>query len=172
LTTITNTEPVSVTTMDEVQDWMTTNSISITSAISLSIDQMGYVSEFTTDETLTSLQIADFEQTFFNKRSEGSMGEDVTSASTITLTEGNLFDITGTTSIDYITTTNWKKGSMICLDFDSDITINHDTSSPASTSAALFLSGNILFAFKAGSTLTLIYNGTYWKEVARMESSP
>lgn len=173
MTTITNSEAASTTTMDEIQSWMTSNSISTTGSISLSIDQMGYVKEFTTAVTLTAAQITSFKQTFFNKRAQGNVGADISSGSTITLTTGNLINITGTTSINYITTTGWKKGSVVCLDFNSGpITINHNSSSPASTSAALFLASNSLFSFKAGSVLTLIYDGTYWREIARMESSP
>lgn len=171
MTTITNAEPVSVTTMEQVQSWMTSNSISTTSSISLEIDQMGYVKEFTTDETLTTAQITDFEQEFFNKRSQGNQGGNVTSADTITLTEGNLITITGTTSITYITTTDWKVGSMICLEFESGtISIIHGGSSAPTNTAAIYLSGSGDAAFGAASTLTLIYDGTYWKEIARMSS--
>jgi len=96
------------------------------------------------------------------------MGTDVTSASTITLTKGNYFNITGTTVIDYITTTTWKAGTTICLQFDSAVTINHNIGSVPANTAALFLNGSGNFSATAGSTLTLIYDGTYWCESSRM----
>ena len=168
MTIITYTEAVEVTTLEQVKDWMTTNSISITGAISLSIDEMGFVKGFDTVETLTAPQIADFITTFFHKRSYGSKGADVASAGTITLTQGNFFDITGTTTIDFITTTLWKQGTPITLQFDSAVTINHDTGSVPANTGALFLDGSVNIAFTAGSTLTVVYDGTYWRETGRM----
>jgi len=154
--------------MDEVQSWMTTNSISITSSISLSVDQQGYVEEFTTAETLTAPQITAFKETFFHKRSHGSKGADIASAGTITLTEGNYFDITGTTAIDHITTTTWKEGTKITLQFDSAVTINHNTATPPANTEALFLNGSVNFSATAGSTLSVVYDGGYWREISRM----
>ena len=154
--------------MDEVQSWMTTNSISTTTSISLSVDESGYVEEFTTAETLTAPQITDFEETFFHKRSHGSKGADVASAGTITLTEGNYFDITGTTAIDYITTTTWREGTSITLQFDSAVTINHNTATPPANTEALFLNGSSNFSATAGSTLTVVYDGGHWREISRM----
>ena len=147
---------------------MTSNSISITTAISLSGDELGYVKEFTTAETLTAPQIADFEETFFHKRSHGNKGTDVTSGGTITLTEGNYFDVTGTTAINYVTTTTWKEGTRITLQFDSAVTINHNTATPPANTGALFLNGSVNFSATAGSTLSVVYDGTYWREISRM----
>lgn len=168
MTTITNDESVVVTTMDEVQTFMTNNSISITESIELSIDQFGYVSELITDATFTAPQIAAFRNEFFNKRSQGNKGDDVASGGTITLTEGNYFNITGTTSIDFITTTLWRIGTPITLQFDSGITLNHDTGSVPANTDPLFLDGNSNVTFVAGSTLTLVYDDAYWREISRM----
>ncbi len=156
--------------MEQVQAWMTTNSIPITGSIELSVDGMGYVKELTTDATFTSPQIASFKRDFFNKRSQGNKGDDIASAGTITLTLGNLFHITGTTTINFITTTTWKTGTMVCFKFDSAITINHNTGSVPSNTFAIFLKGSTNISFNAGSTLTLICDGDYWREIARMES--
>lgn len=154
--------------MDEVQTFMTNNSISITGSISLVLDQLGYVEELITDATFTGPQITAFEDEFFHKRTQGDKGEDVASAGTITLTEGILFDITGVTAIDYITTTTWKKGSVIHLQFDSGITINHDTGTVPVNTEAIFLDGSINAVMTAGSTLTLVFDDIYWREVGRM----
>jgi len=173
VTIITNGETVESTTIPDVQAWFTNEGIDITGkSLSLNIDLMGYVSSLDVDVTMTAQQITDFEEQFFNKRDQGNKGTDIASASTITLTNGNLFKITGTTTIDYITTTGWKLGSIICLDFPNDITLNHNTGSPPVNTEPLFLSDESLFDFKGGSTLTLVYDDTYWREIARMESSP
>ncbi len=168
MTTITNTQPYEYYTMDEVQTFMTNNGISITGSIELTLDQLGYVQELITDATFSGPQITAFEDQFFHKRTQGNMGEDIASAGTITLTEGTLFNITGTTSIDYITTTTWKKGSVIYLQFDSGITIDHDTGTVPVNTEALFLNGSVNAVLTAGSTLTLIFDNVYWREVGRM----
>lgn len=168
MTTIINTEAVTVTTMDDVKTWMTNNSIPITGSIELAIDLWGYVQSIVTDATFSAPQIQAFEEEFFNKRIEGSKGSDVASAGTTTLTEGNYFDITGAVAIDFITITLWRTGSTITLQFDSGITLNHNTGSVPGSTAALFLNGSVNGVFTAGSTLTLRYDGTYWREIARM----
>lgn len=169
MTTITNDEAVPITTIEQIQTWMVGHAISITTSISLSIDQMGYVKDFTTDETLTEDQITSFRETFLNKRFQGNMGADVTSSQTITLTQGNLFSITGTTTIDYITTSGWKTGSIVCLKFlAGTIQLTHDATSVPAITAAMFLSTSSNGLFSAGSVLTLIYDGEYWREISRM----
>lgn len=168
MTVVTLTEAVENTTMEQVQAWMTLNSIPTTGAISLAIDEWGFVKEFDTVETLTAPQIADFMEIFFNKRLNGNKGEDVASAGTITLSEGNFFDITGAVTIDFITTTNWKEGTTVCLQFNTGITLNHDTGSVPANTDPLFLDGSANATFTAGSTLTLIYDVTHWRELARM----
>jgi hypothetical protein len=167
-TTITNTEPHVITTMEDVQTFMTNNSIPITGSIELDIDDRGYVKELRTDATFTGPQIASFEDEFFHKRTQGDKGLDVASGSTVTLSEGNLFDITGTSSIDYITTTTWKKGSSIILRFDSALTVNHNTGSVPANTEAIFLAGSANQAFTANSTLTLVFDDVFWREIGRM----
>lgn len=155
--------------MEDVQTWMNGQGISITGSISLSIDQMGYVLGFITDENLTELQITSFTDTFFNKRFQGSMGADITSSQTITLTQGNLFGITGTTTIDFITTSGWKNGTTICLKFlAGNITLTHDAATVPDNTGAIFLDAASNGIFTAGSVLTLIYDGQYWREISRM----
>ena len=168
LTIITNPTPYINTTLDEVKTFMTNNSIPITGSISLALDEMGYVLQLDTDATFTAPQITAFEDQFFSKRVQGNKGEDVASGGTVTLTEGTLFDITGTTNIDYITTTTWKKGTLICLQFDSALTVNHNTGSVPANTSAIFLNGSVNAVLTAGSTLTLIFDDVFWKELGRM----
>ena len=101
------------------------------------------------------------------RRFQGKQGADVASAATITLGNGNYFDVTGATAIDFITTTDWQAGSVVTLQFDSNPTINHNTGSPPANTGAILLAGAANFASTASDTLTLLFDGTTWREVAR-----
>ena len=115
-----------------------------------------------------ALRVNSKQSTIFSGRIQGSKGADVASATTITLgNDGNYFDITGTTTIDYITTTDWQAGSEITLQFDSSLTVTHNGASPGASSTAMRLAGAANFSATSGDTLTLIYDGTYWREKAR-----
>ena len=79
-------------------------------------------------------------------------GANVASASTITPT-GNVFHVTGTTTINTIDTTGINAGTTITLIFDGALTVSN--------------AGNILppggaFVSTANDTLTLVYDGTSW----------
>lgn len=88
----------------------------------------------------------------------------VASANDITLTTGNVFQISGTTQINTIATTSWTSGSMITLQFAGSLTVANNT---AGTGAVILLAGGANFSATANDTLTLIYNGTNWSEVSR-----
>ena len=95
-------------------------------------------------------------------------GAAVASAATITLGgDGNVFALTGTTAIDFITKTNWQAGSIIVLLFNTSITVNHDTGSPGATVQPILLSGAANFSGTANDSLTLVNDGTDWREIAR-----
>jgi hypothetical protein len=101
-------------------------------------------------------------------RLQCAKGSDVASAGTLTLgAGGNSFDITGTTTINYITTTGWQTGSFVILQFDASVTVAHNTGSVPGSTAALLLSGAANFSATAGDTLMLWYDGTNWREVSR-----
>jgi len=107
-------------------------------------------------------------KTWVRNRLNTSKGADIASATTITLgDDGNYFEVTGTTTITYITTTNWKPGAIVVLKFGGSLTVTHNGGSPAATSAAMLLSGAANFSATANDTLTLVYDGTTWREVAR-----
>lgn len=98
-------------------------------------------------------------------RHQYAKGADVASAGDITLgTDGNFFDITGVTTINTISSTAWAPGSVIFLQFDGSVTLANNT---AGAGARLLLSGSANFAATADDTLTLIYDGTFWRELAR-----
>jgi hypothetical protein len=93
----------------------------------------------------------------------GAKGSDIASGTNITLGSGNYFDITGTTTINTIASTDWTLGSIVVLQFDASVTVTHDG---AGTGASIVLSGAGNFSATAGDTLTLIYDGN-WREIAR-----
>jgi len=83
-------------------------------------------------------------------------GADVASASAIVPT-GNVFHVTGTTSITSITATNVPAGARLVLIFDGILTFTDGNN--------LKLAGD--FTTSADDTITLIYDGTNFYEVAR-----
>lgn len=101
-------------------------------------------------------------------RLQGKKGSDVASADSITLgTDGNYFDITGTTTINHIDNKGWQAGSIVSLQFDASVTVAHNAGSPAGSEASMLLSGAGHFFATAEDTLTLVYDGATWREIAR-----
>lgn len=96
-------------------------------------------------------------------------GADVAAASTTTLgADGNVFGITGTGTINYITTTNWQAGSEITLRFAAAATVNHNTGSVPGSTAAILLSGAANITFAANTILKLVYDGSNWIDVRKI----
>lgn len=83
-------------------------------------------------------------------------GADVASAATITPT-GNLFHVTGTTTITSVSGTGIIAGTEITIIFDGVLTFTDGSN--------LKLNGN--FTTAADSTITLKYDGSNWYEVCR-----
>mgnify|MGYP001619940409 FL=1 len=103
-------------------------------------------------------------------RAEGRVlqanGANVASGSTITLgNDGNFFHITGTTNIDYITTTDWTNGSVVILEFDGILTVNDSTAGAPGGTANIDIGA--VYASTANDTLTLVLDGGSWDEVSR-----
>lgn len=87
-------------------------------------------------------------------------GADVASASSMTLgNDGNVFDITGTTTITSITAK--PAGSIVILQFDGAVTVTDGSN--------LKLNGNFVSA--AESVLSLYSDGTNWHEFARQPTA-
>lgn len=101
-------------------------------------------------------------------RLQPKQGSDVASANDLTLGAGNTFEITGTTQINAITTTNWQTGVPVYLIFAGVLTVKHNTAGGANTAVILLKSGADLTT-AAGTTLALVYSeqgGTNaWREV-------
>jgi len=103
----------------------------------------------------------------FDGRVEWNKGADVGSANDLTLgTDGNVFHITGTTTINAITTSRWAAGSEIVLIFDGSVTVKNNTSGGGGT-AKMLLAGAADFSATSSDVLTLVYDGTSWYEVSR-----
>lgn len=89
----------------------------------------------------------------------------ITAAAAIDLpTQGNYFIIDGTTNIDFIS--KRPRGDIITLKFNADPDINHNTATPG-TRAACLIAGAAAFTATADDTITLIFDGTTWREIAR-----
>jgi len=101
-------------------------------------------------------------------RLQGRKGADVASADTIILgNDGNYFDITGTTQINHISNSGWQSGSIVMLQFDASVTVAHNAGSETGSEASILLSGAGNLSATANDTLTLVYDGTTFREVAR-----
>ena len=99
-----------------------------------------------------------------NSRHQYDKGTDEASASQLTLADdGNVFDITGTTTINTISPTNWQAGSVIHLQFDGILTVTHD--SGGTNDILLGNQSNMTTA--TGDVLSLFFNGIDWVEISR-----
>ena len=96
-----------------------------------------------------------------------SLGSNIASATTITPpSTASVFNITGTTTINAVITTNWDAGACVRLIFADSVTVKNNTAGGAST-ATMLLAGGADFSATANDALTLCYNGTNWIETAR-----
>lgn len=99
-------------------------------------------------------------RSIFAGRLSTGKGANVASAATLTLgDDGNVFHITGTTTITAITTTNWQAGSEVTLIFDSTASIT--------AGANMLLAGGTDFSGTANDVIKLVWDGTSWFEVSR-----
>ena len=92
------------------------------------------------------------------------------SASTLTIPNtGNYGHISGTTTINFITTTGWQAGARIELIFDGALTLTHNAGSVPANTNPLRLVGSTNASVAAGSKITLRLDSTLaqWVEVGR-----
>jgi hypothetical protein len=100
-------------------------------------------------------------------RVSNKAGASVASANDLALgTDGNYFNITGTTTINGIATSGWISGSVINLKFAAAVTVKHNTAATAGF-ARMFLAGSVDLSAAANTMLTLLYDGTQWQEISR-----
>ena len=104
-------------------------------------------------------------------RLQQKQGADIASANNLSLgTDGNAFEITGTTTINLISNTNWQNGSVIRLAFSSSLTVTNNAGTSGSN-INILLAGGANFSATANDILTLMLceiGGTQnWVEVSR-----
>lgn len=100
-----------------------------------------------------------------NLRFVQSKGANVASSTSMSLgTGGNLFQITGSTTISRISATNWTDGAIITLRLPSGITIEHLSAS--GSGAQMNLAGSANLTTAATTYITFILD-TEWVELYR-----
>ncbi len=105
----------------------------------------------------------------FSSRANLSQGTDTASANVMTINrDGNYIDVTGNAAINWIINTGWSPGETVTLQFDSNPVVADAAGAPPPFGSQILLNGSANFATTIGSTLTLVYDGTNFKEIARM----
>ena len=99
-------------------------------------------------------------------------GTDIASAATIVLpTNGNAFELTGTTKVNLINKNGWQQGAILTLICNESVTIDHGTATFAAE-VTILLAGAGDFSCTADDTLTLMLSSTTaggeaWREISR-----
>jgi hypothetical protein len=102
----------------------------------------------------------------FDNRMLGAQGANVASAGNVTLGgDGNVFIITGTTTINCIDTAGWTAGSFVVLEFSGALTITDNSGACSGTNKAINIGA--AYTTSADDTLAIMYDGTNWKEFGR-----
>ena len=99
-------------------------------------------------------------------------GADVASTTNLVLgTDGNTFEITGTTKVDLISNAGWVEGAKITLIANESLVIDHGTAT-SGANVQIRLEGAVDYSMTAGDTLTLCLSSTTaegqaWREISR-----
>lgn len=105
--------------------------------------------------------------TILNGRFQQKKGANVASTSAMTFgDDGNIFVITGTTTVQTISSVNWQAGSVITLIFQSTAGVKHGAGNSGNNKQIL-LNGSTDLPGAANNTLQLVYDGTQWQELSR-----
>lgn len=96
-----------------------------------------------------------------------AQGAVVSSANNLVLgTDGNYFNITGTTQINLLSSLLWVGGSQITLKFDAAVTVKHNQT-VSGDNKPILLAGGVDFIARVGDLLQLVYDatGAVWRDV-------
>jgi hypothetical protein len=100
-------------------------------------------------------------------------GPAVASASTITPQANyDVFSVTGTTTINYITTTGFLSGRRIVLVFAAALTVTHNAGSVPANTAPILLRGATNLTTAANLAVALVYDGANWIDEASAGGGP
>jgi hypothetical protein len=90
----------------------------------------------------------------------------VASAGNLTLGRGCFFDVSGTTTINYLDTTGVRAGRLRIIRFAGSLTVKHNLGSPGAGFANIKLTAVGDFSATAGHVITVVYDGTNWQQTA------
>lgn len=121
--------------------------------------------------TTTKLSVAASSGMTATARISQGQGADVSSANNLALgTDGNTFEITGTTQVNLLSNLNWQNGAVVHLIFTSNPTVKNGQTT-STTNITILLAGAADFVASADDVLTLMLceiGGTQaWREVSR-----
>lgn len=99
----------------------------------------------------------------------------VTTDSVITVSNGNFAVVSDSATIGklyYMTTTGWTAGSMLTLYFTGTIVVGHAKPDAPANTVPFYLKLTEEFTITDADILTVIYDGTYWREISRIDNTP
>lgn len=99
----------------------------------------------------------------------------ITTDSVITVSNGNFAVVSDSASIGrlyYMTTTGWTAGSMLTLYFTGALAIGHAKPDAPANTVPFYLKLTEEFTTADTDILTVIYDGTYWREISRIDNTP
>lgn len=103
-----------------------------------------------------------------NSRFEFKQGATVASTANLVLgSDGNRFQVSGTTTINLIDATNWQGGSLIVLHFQGVLTVTHNAAA-SGNNKPIFLIAGVNLATAAKKQVTLQYDSvdSTWYQIA------
>jgi len=99
----------------------------------------------------------------------------ITTDSVITVSNGNFAVVSDSATIGrlyYMTTTGWTVGSMLTLYFTGAVAVGHAEEYAPANTIPFYLKLAEDFTIADTDILTVIYDGTYWREISRTDNTP
>jgi len=91
--------------------------------------------------------------------------DNVASTSALTLTEGNIFIVSGSTTINHIETTDWYRGDIVHLLFDTNCAVAHQAGGTPANFLPVYLASGATTTFTSYNILSLMLEDTHWYQV-------